>query len=123
MEIKDYIQTGKQNATDSRHMADLLQIPQRTLQGKITEARLEGAPICATNNGKMGYYMAADADELREYCGRISHRAKKLFAVYGALVNTLHKMEIAEGRQITIFDYMPTQEERKEERTTENAKI
>ncbi len=117
MEIKDYIQTGKSNATDNRQLSNTLNIPQRQLARLIKAERLNGAPICATNGGKMGYYMPENVEELREYCGRLSHRAGEIFAVYRALVSTLHNWELSEGQQITIFDYVDSVEDEKEERT------
>ena len=56
-----------------RELARILNIDIRDVSRNIEKERRNGAPICAGALGTQGYYLAADQEELIEYCGRL-HR-------------------------------------------------
>lgn len=100
MKIEDYIPTGKQNAINGSTLAERAHITPRTLCEAIKEAREKrGAAICASNAEPMGYYMAADAAELQEYCRTLGHRARELYITRQALIKVLRSISDAEAGQ------------------------
>jgi alkylated DNA nucleotide flippase Atl1 len=69
--ITDYIPQG-QSVTRAQ-LAELTGLPDRRVRGLIAKARDDGIPIIAS--GKGGYTVAADADELEQFCRRELRRA------------------------------------------------
>lgn len=77
-EIASVLKTGKDNAISGRVLCDMLGLTPRELTLKVERERKAGAPICANTSGTPGYYIAADKEEMRDFCGRLKHRINEL---------------------------------------------
>ena len=70
--IAEHLLKGAENAQTGRELARILNIDIRDVVRHIEKERRDGAPICAGAMGShKGYYLAADQEELIEYCGRL----------------------------------------------------
>lgn len=88
--IHELLRTGAENAITGKELAAILNCNIRDITTKIEAERREGQPICASAAGvNGGYYLAANDEELQEYCNRIQHRAAELFKTRRALLNVL----------------------------------
>ena len=127
MKIEDYIPTGRHNAIKGRELAELLNCDPRDICQAVKDAREQrGIPICASNSAPMGYYIAADADELQEYCGTLSHRYCELIKTRKALANVLREILNQEAGQGTLLPTESTggllkQEDAPEQLTTKSS--
>lgn len=109
MAVADILGTGKQNAITGATLADRLGCSPRELAAAIERERRAGVPICASQSRPMGFYLAADENELAEYCQQVKSRAVNLFKTRQALVRVLKEIEQqkdAETRQGVYADYM-----------------
>lgn len=69
--ISEKLKTGRNNARHSRDLARELGCSMGTLTLQITAERKRGIPICMTGSGpRTGFYLAADPEDLRDYCSR-----------------------------------------------------
>ncbi len=88
--IYELLKVGKENAITGKDLAALLNCDIREITAHIEAERRAGQPICASAAGSHGgYYLAANDEELQEYCNRIQHRAAELFKTRRALLNVL----------------------------------
>lgn len=78
MKISEILPTGKENAITAKDLSSILGISTREVSRKIEEERRKGTPICASCYQYKGYYLAADDDELQEYCKRLRHRETEI---------------------------------------------
>ena len=98
--IADFLAEGKENARTGRELATLFGCDIRTITEQIERERRDGQPICAISRGENpGYYLAADADELQNYCDRLKGRATELFKTRQALIKVLKRLPGADQRQ------------------------
>lgn len=96
--IHELLSTGAENAINGRDICDLLNIKRRDLQAAVNRERRAGQPICAnTGSGnKAGYFLAANKEELQEYCDSLQHRAGEIHRTRKAclsLMDTLPERE------------------------------
>jgi hypothetical protein len=92
MAITELLNVGAENARTGKELASILGCDLRDITATIERERRKGKPICAGSGENPGYYLAADAEELEQYCGRLKHRAKELYKTLGALQNSLNNV-------------------------------
>lgn len=78
-QIYKILPIGEAAAIPGWQLCEELNISQRELSRQITKERREGKPICANSLKRPGYYLAANQQEMDEYCERLKHRAKEIF--------------------------------------------
>lgn len=64
---------GQHNGASVSTLAKQLGTTERQVRSLVSELRLDGIAVCGTP--KSGYYIAANADELKETCEFLRHRA------------------------------------------------
>ena len=67
MMIEDFLLTGRNNAISSAELCSVTNLPERSIQKEVLEARLRGELIISDESG---YYLPADESEIREYAIR-----------------------------------------------------
>lgn len=87
--IAELLGVGKENARTGKELAAVLGCDIRDVTAAIERERREGQPICAATGENPGYFIAADAEELKAYCDNIHRRASELYKTRGALLNVL----------------------------------
>jgi hypothetical protein len=93
MAIHELLHTGIENATTARDLADYFGCTAREITRAIECERRQGFPICATCGRVPGYYLAKDAEELRDYCKRLYRRGGEIFKTRRALIDILRKWD------------------------------
>ena len=68
--IHEILPAGRENALSGRALATMFNCDIRAITVQIEKERREGQPICAASGDNPGYYLAADPDELKNYCDR-----------------------------------------------------
>lgn len=92
--IADYLFIGRENATPGRDLARRLHCNIRDVTAMIERERRQGQPICASYDpGRPGYYLAANAADLHEYCRILNKRAAELTRTHSALIEAAATME------------------------------
>lgn len=100
MTITDTLSRGAENARTGREIAKILGCNIRMITAQIERERRAGSPICAISNGENpGYYLAADAEELEEYCNRLEGRENELAETRQALLKVLREYRDIKGAQ------------------------
>lgn len=87
--IHELLSAGRENAIPGRDLAEIMKCDIREITSQIEKERRDGHPICAASGENPGYYLAADAEELENYCERLKGRAVELFKTRQSLVNIL----------------------------------
>lgn len=91
--IHEVLNTGADNPTTGRELADMFSCDIRNITERIELERRDGFPICANSNGSnAGYYLAADRAELETYCNRLHKRAGELHKTRRYLLKALTNM-------------------------------
>lgn len=91
--IADLLSSGADNATTARELAAWLGWSEREVTRQIERERRAGAPICATcDNRKPGYFIAASADEIDAYLGRLAHREAEVRRTHRAMMAARAKL-------------------------------
>lgn len=79
LHIADFLGIGPDKAWTARSMAEFFGTSYRRITQAIERERRNGAPICAKSEGETrGFYLAADEDELRQYCRRLRRREAEI---------------------------------------------
>lgn len=85
--IADYLHTGRENARTGKELADLLGCSIRDISAGVERERRQGEPIIAScDPDNPGYFLAASAEELQQYCSRLHHRAGEIHKTRRALL-------------------------------------
>lgn len=88
--IHEILAEGAENAQTGRVICKLLHITARDLTAAIERERRDGKPICAsTDSTNPGYYLAADKEEMQQYCRSLSHRAGEIHKTRQACLQTI----------------------------------
>lgn len=91
--IHELLSVGADHAITGRKLAECLDCEIRDITVQIERERRAGYPICANMGGlNAGYYLAADAEELEDYCNRLQGRETELCKTRLALVSILKKI-------------------------------
>lgn len=91
--VSDFLDTGKKNAKSAQKCADYFNTSKRDITQRIEAERRAGKPICASCGNPAGYYLAADAEELRDFCRQLKGRGIEIFKTRQALLKQLQEME------------------------------
>lgn len=91
--IHEILPAGRENALSGRTLATMFNCDIRAITVQIEKERREGQPICAASGDNPGYYLAADPDELKNYCDRLKGRAVELFKTRQALIKVLRQIQ------------------------------
>lgn len=88
--IEKLLRTGKENAIDSKSLADLAGCKSiRELQQVIAAERAAGAVILSSTKG--GYYLPANEQEIREFCVTLQNRSENTLAALKSAKRALQK--------------------------------
>lgn len=87
--VKELLLEGRENAQSGRDLAARLGCTIRDLTATIEHERRAGVPICAHSGRNPGYYLAANKEELQEYCDALAHRAGEMDKTRAACIGTL----------------------------------
>ena len=90
--IHEILATGRENARTGRELANIFDCSMRDITAQVERERREGLPICAAAGENPGYYLAADADELENYCKRLQKRAFEPHKTRAALIKALKEL-------------------------------
>lgn len=90
--ISDILPTGAENAITARELANLLGWSVRQVTATVEAERRIGKPICSSNSKPHGYYMAADRQELADFCKRQYGRGREVIRTYWALLDVIPKL-------------------------------
>lgn len=89
---------GRENAIKGNELCKILNLSSRELMDVVESERRGGAPICASTDGKDGgYYLAANKEEMKEYCNCLYRRAGNLFKTRRACLATLDSLPESEN--------------------------
>ena len=93
--IHELLAEGAENARPGKELAGLLKISMRELTRTIEAERRAGKPICATvTPPNAGYFLAANRDEMQQYCDSLQHRAGELHKTRKACIKTLDHLPV-----------------------------
>ncbi len=94
--IAELLLTGEENPTTAKDLCKMTGFKHRDLTQLIEKERREGQPICAScDSTKPGYYLAKDRQEMKAYCGRLSHRLGEIAATLRGCKRSME--QLAEG--------------------------
>lgn len=90
--IHEYLFTGSGNAQTCETLCLRLDITKKELQRAILAERLAGIPICASSGRMPGYFLAANKEEMQEFCASLRRRAGHIHKTRRACLKTLAKL-------------------------------
>ena len=76
--VYEILSEGKENARPGRDICHALGLTARELTAKVEQERRAGKPICASTGATPGYFLAADQNEMQNYCNSLLHRAGEI---------------------------------------------
>ena len=91
--IAEVLAKGRAHTTTGRELARLFGCGIREISLQIERERRAGAPICAAVGANPGYFIAANKQELKAYCGQLFRRAGEMHRTRKALLEILPEME------------------------------
>lgn len=94
--VNELLSGGKENAKTGRELRELLNISERELMAIIEAERRAGVPICASTGSNPGYYIAANKQEMQDYCGSLLRRGGNLFKTRRACLATIDSLPESE---------------------------
>lgn len=95
--ITDYLFTGRENARTGKELAKILNCSTRDISEGVERERRQGQPICASCDPEQpGYYLAASADDLEQYCRSLHRRAGEIHKTRRALLQIIDTLPPAE---------------------------
>ena len=98
--IAEYLLIGRENAQTGKELARALNCDIREITEKIERERRQGQPIIAScDASNPGYYLAATADEVQQYCGKLFHRAGEIHKTRNALLATAATLPAEEPQE------------------------
>lgn len=83
---------GEKNALTAKELTTIMGCDIRDITAAVERERRQGQPICAASGKNPGYYLAANANELQNYCNRLHHRAAELYKTRQALLKILKQL-------------------------------
>lgn len=92
MTIEDLLFTGKEKAQRGKDIANRLGITVRDFTQQVERERKAGAPICATKGNNPGYFLAANKEEMENYCNVLKKEAISLFVTRQACLKAIEKL-------------------------------
>lgn len=95
--IADYLKTGRDNPTTSAELCKRTGMTPFELRIAIMNERRGGQPICAASGSKPGYFLAADRDEMQNFCESLRHRAGEIFKTRAACLEQINTLPERSG--------------------------
>lgn len=92
--VKEMLSLGADNARTASELCEYLGITLRELTAEIERERRNGVAICASTGSNPGYYLAANQEEMQQYCNRLSHRIKEIHKTREACLNTINTLPV-----------------------------
>ena len=87
--IYELLAEGAENAKTGREICRQLHIDMRGLTATIEQERRAGYPICASTGANPGYFLAANKEEMLQYCAALAHRADEITKTRQACAKTV----------------------------------
>lgn len=92
--IVEFLKKGKQNAIPSKQLAKMTGCGSvRDLRDLVAKERQRGAVILSTSRNSGGYYLPADAEEVREFVRTLDARARHTFLALRSARKYLRELE------------------------------
>lgn len=92
--IIEFLKKGKQNAIPSKQLAKMAGCGSvRDLRALVSQERQQGAVILSTSRNGGGYYLPADAEEVREFVRTLDARARHTFLALRSARKYLRELE------------------------------
>lgn len=92
--IAEFLKTGKDNAVPSKVLAKKVGCGSvRDLRDLVAKERQRGAVILSTSRNGGGYYLPADAEEVREFVRTLDARARHTFLALRSARKYLKEIE------------------------------
>ena len=110
--VFEVLGTGIENSQSARQICDTLNISGRELRKQIEHERRQGHAICAqVSKEGSGYFLAANKDEMRNFCRRIWKIVNSLAKTCRACQQIIDELppgseEETEPLNLSIFDFM-----------------
>ena len=87
--IYELLGEGAGNARTGKEICRQLHINQRELTSTIEQERRAGYPICASCGTVPGYFLAANKEEMQQYCAALAHRVDEITKTRRACIDTI----------------------------------
>ena len=87
--VYEVLAEGAENARTGREICRQLRMNPRELTSTIEQERRAGYPICASTGTNPGYFLAADKEEMQQYCAALAHRADEIDKTRRACIDTI----------------------------------
>lgn len=87
--VAEALLQGRENARTTRELCKVLNLKPRELTQQIQNERRAGQPICSTNTGTGGYYLAESKQEMERFCRALLHRAGEIHKTRNACIKTI----------------------------------
>ena len=92
--VVEFLKTGKDNAVPSKVLAKKVGCGSvRDLRDLVAKERQQGAVILSTSRNGGGYYLPADAEEVREFVRTLDARARHTFLALRSARKYLRELE------------------------------
>lgn len=106
--IVEILKKGKQNAVPSKVLAKKVGCGSvRDLRAIVAQERQQGAVILSTSRNGGGYYLPADAEEVREFIRTLDARARHTFLALRSARKYLKELEIDNEKMEGVGDCVP----------------
>ena len=90
--IHEILSEGAEHAMTGRRICELLDITPRELTAAIELERRACKPICAATGNNPGYFLAANREEMAQYCNSLFHRAGEIHKTRKACMATMENL-------------------------------
>lgn len=101
--VYEILNHGAENAQSATDLCKVLGVQRRELVAAVQRERKAGKPICASTSGSMGYFIAADQDEMTRYCESLLHRENEITAVRKACLTAAQQLPVAPATREALY--------------------
>lgn len=101
--VYEILNHGAENAQSATDLCKVLGVHRRELVAAVQRERKAGKPICASTSGSMGYFIAADQDEMTRYCESLLHRENEITAVRKACLTAAQQLSAAPATREALY--------------------
>lgn len=101
--VYEILNHGAENAQSATDLCKVLGVQRRELVAAVQRERKAGKPICASTSGSMGYFIAADQDEMTRYCESLLHRENEITAVRKACLTAAQQLPAAQATREALY--------------------
>ena len=96
--IYEILSEGANNAITGAEICKSLGINCRELTERVSQERRNGKPICASTGKTPVYFLAANQEEMEQYCNSLKHRAGEIHKTRKACIRTLAALPAREAQ-------------------------